>query len=272
MSLYKHSAAKSLLAAAAIALATVSGAASAADSQPTLEVLTVPSFIPFEIPQDDGSVGGFDMDILAEVADRAGFDYKVKTMTFSGIIPALQTKSADAAVAGITITQKRDQVVDFTVPYYQSGLQIMVPVSDNETKTLDDLKGKTISTKIGSTSYDYLTEYFGDSANIKTYPRSANMYMAVMIGAADASVYDLPNASYFVKTKGKGKVKMVGPLYEAQPYGLAFVAGSKWVEPASKALKSMIEDGTYAKIYKKYFGQNPPEGWFKKASSEVTWK
>src|SRR5699024_6120868 len=187
MSIYKNSVAKGLLVAAALALATVTGTASADDSEPTLEILTVPSFIPFEIPNDDGGVTGFDMDILAEVAKRAGFNYKVKTMTFSGIIPALQTKSADGAIAGITITKVRDKVVDFTAPYYQSGLQIMVPVSDNTTKDLDDLKGKTISTKIGSTSYDFLTDYFGDSANIKTFPRSANMYMAVMIGSADAS-------------------------------------------------------------------------------------
>lgn len=264
--------ANGLLAATLAAMTVFAGTAMAADDDATLQVLTVPAFIPFEIPHDDGTVGGFDMDILAEVAKRAGFDYTIKTMTFAGIIPALQTKSADAAIAGITITQVRDDVVDFTVPYYQSGLQIMVPTSDTTTKTLDDLKGKTISTKIGSTSYDFLTDYFGDSATIKTFPRSANMYMAVMIGAADASVYDLPNASYFAKTKGKGKVKMVGPLYEAQPYGIAFAAGSKWVEPASKALKSMVDDGTYAEIYKKYFGQNPPEGWFEKASSEVTWK
>lgn len=263
---------KCLLALAVVAMTAFAGTATAQDDQPTLEVLTVPSFIPFEIPQDDGSVGGFDMDILAEVAERAGFDYKIKTMTFSGIIPALQTHSADMAIAGITITKSRDQVVDFTVPYYQSGLKIMVGADETNIHKLEDLEGKSISTKIGSTSYDFLSQRFGSDTEIKTYPRSANMYMAVMIGAVDASVYDVPNAAYFVKTKGKGKVKLVGPLYKAQPYGLAFAAGSEWVDDASKALKSMIEDGTYAKIYKKYFGQNPPENWFENASSEVTWK
>lgn len=263
---------KSILTVALAATAIFAGTATAQDDQPTLEVLTVPAFIPFEIPTEDGGVKGFDMDILAEVAERAGFDYKIKTMTFSGIIPALQTRSSDLAIAGITITQNRDQVVDFTVPYYQSGLKIMVPADTTDVQTLEDLKGKTISTKIGSTSYKFLTEKFGDTATIKTFPRSANMYMAVMIGAADASVYDVPNAAYFVKTKGEGKVKLVGPLYEAQPYGLAFAAGSKWVEPASKALKSMVEDGTYAEIYSKWFGQQPPADWFEKASSEVTWK
>lgn len=274
MSVDKFTIRTCVLALAVVVLTVMAGPASAKNSKPTLEVLTVPAFVPFEIPSDKANVKvkGFDMDILAEVAQRAGFDYTVKTMTFSGIIPALQTQSADLALAGITITKKRDQVVDYSIPYYQSGLKIMVRKNEDDINSIDDLKGHSISTKIGSTSYEYLTNKFGDSAQIKAYPRSANMYMAVMIGAVDASVYDYPNAAYFVKTKGKGKVKLVGPLYEAQPYGIAFAQGSKWIKPANKALRSMMADGTYAQIYKKWFGQKPPKNWFKKASSEVTWK
>lgn len=252
---------KCLLALSVVALTTVAGTAAAAqDQKDTLNALTDPSFVPFEmLDEKTDTMVGFDMDILAAVAERAGFDYNLKTMSFSGIIPALQTGSADVAVAGMTITDKRAQVVDFTIPYYHSGLRIMVRGDEDGIQEMDDLKGHSISTKIGSTSYDYLTDHFGDDTKVTAYPRTSNMYMAMMQGAVDAAVYDAPNAAYFVQTKGQGKVKMVGPLYEAQPYGMAFVKGSKWVEPANKALKSMKEDGTYAEIYKKWFGKLPPK-------------
>lgn len=249
-----------VLAVALAAFAVFSGMASAKDDEPTLRALTDPSFVPFEmLDPETGKMVGFDMDILAEVAERAGFDYNLKTMSFRGIIPALQTGTADVAIAGITITQKREKVVDFTIPYYQSGLRIMVSAENDTIHKMSDLKGKTISTKIGSTSYEYLTDRFGEKTTIKAFPRTSQMYMAVVTGVVDAAVYDAPNVAYFAKTTGQGKVKVVGPLYEAQPYGIAFVEGSKWVDDANRALRSMKKDGTYAKIYKKWFGKMPPK-------------
>ncbi|HKJ95836.1 MAG TPA: transporter substrate-binding domain-containing protein [Gammaproteobacteria bacterium] len=245
--------------AAATALAFAGIVATTASAAPTIQAVTDPSFVPFEMmDQDSGKMVGFDMDILSEVAKRAGFDYKLRTMDFNGIIPALQTGNADVAIAGITITDKREKIVDFTDPYYDSGLRILVP-ANSDVKTLDDLKGMKIGTKIGSTSYDYLQKKFGDSADITPYPGSSDMYLALNSGSVDAVFYDAPNVSYFAKTKGKGRVKTVGPLYEGQKYGIAFKDGSKWVEPANKALASMKDDGTYADIYKKWFGELPPK-------------
>src|SRR5699024_5724087 len=112
---------KSILSFALVTMATVGGTAMAQDESATLQALTDPSFVPFEmLDQESGEMVGFDMDILAEVAKRAGFDYNLKTMSFSGIIPALQTGSADVAIAGMSITDARDEVVDFTTPYYHS--------------------------------------------------------------------------------------------------------------------------------------------------------
>lgn len=236
------------------------GWASAASDQTTLQAVTDPSFVPFEMKdQKSGKMTGFDMDILREVAKRAGFDYNLRTMDFNGIIPALQTGNADLALAGITITKPRGKVVDFSDPYYDSGLRILVPESNNSITTLDDLKGKTIATKIGSTSYDFLTKHFGNSATIKPYPATSDMYLALMSRSVDVVFYDAPNVAYFARTKGKGKAKVVGPLYEGQKYGIAFKKGSPWVEPTNKALASMKADGTYAKIYEKWFGKLPPK-------------
>src|SRR5690554_38830 len=198
-------------------------------SAETLRVVTDPSFVPFEMmDQETGEMIGFDMEIIAEVAERAGFDYNLNTMDFNGIIPALQTGNVDIAIAGITITDERKQIVDFSDPYYDSGLRILVREGDS-IEELSDLEGKRIGTKIGSTSYDFLTKNLEDNDGVTPYPGSSDMYMALMSGAVDAVFYDAPNVGYFASTRGAGKVKTVGPLYEGQQYGIALKKGSEWV-------------------------------------------
>ncbi len=239
------------------AAVTLNFVASAVNAE-TLKVVTDPSFVPFEMmDQKSGKMIGFDMDIIREVADRAGFDINLKTMDFNGIIPALQTGNVDIAIAGITITKEREKIVDFSDPYYDSGLRILVRNGENDIGKLDDLNGKKIGTKIGSTSYDYLTKNLSKNDGVTPYPGSSDMYMALMNHSVDAVLYDAPNVGYFSRTKGKGKVKTVGKLYEGQQYGIALKDGSKWVGPVNKALASIKEDGTYKKIYEKWFGDMP---------------
>jgi glutamine transport system substrate-binding protein len=226
----------------------------------TLDAVTDPSFVPFEMrDRETGEMVGFDMDILAEVAKRAGFDYELETMDFQGIIPALQTGNKQIAIAGITITEEREEVVDFSDPYYDSGLRLLVMADDDSIKTVEDLAGKSVGTKTGSTSHDYLRNELSDDVGVEPYPGSSDMYQALLGGAVDAVFYDAPNVGYFAQTKGKEQVKTVGPLYEGQQYGLALVEGSEWVDDVNDALASMKEDGTYDEIYKKWFGSLPDD-------------
>jgi len=243
----------SLIGCMAVAL-TAPGFAMAGD-KPTLNAVTDPSFVPFEMR--DRETG--EMDILAEVAERAGFDYNLETMDFQGIIPALQTGNKDIAIAGITITEEREQVVDFSDPYYDSGLRLLINADDDSIQTVEDLDGKSVGTKTGSTSHDYLRNKLEADADLEPYPGSSDMYQALLGGAVDAVFYDAPNVGYFAKTKGGDRVKTVGPLYEGQQYGLALVEGSEWVDDVNEALASMKEDGTYDEIYKKWFGSLPDE-------------
>ncbi len=247
---------KRLTRTAALAAALATGFGGLASAQEKLQAVTDPSFVPFEMmDKDSGEMVGFDMDILAEVAKRAGFEYNLRTMDFNGIIPAVQTGNAHVAIAGITITEEREKIVDFSDPYCDSGLRLLVP-ADSKVEAITDLKGLKVGTKIGSTSFDYLKAN-AEGADVTPYPGSADMYMALMSGSVDAVFYDAPNVGYFAKTKGGAKVKTVGPLYEGQQYGIAFNDGSEWVAAANKAIASMKEDGTYAEIYKKWFGAMP---------------
>ncbi len=241
----------------ALASAIGLGMASGAMAQDSVRVATDPSFVPFEMmDQETGEMTGFDMEIIREIGKRAGFEPNINTMDFNGIIPALQTGNVDIAIAGITITDERREIVDFSDPYYDSGLQILVGADQDGVKKIEDLEGMKIGTKIGSTSYDYLTEKFGDTAEITPYPGSADMYMALVGGSVDAVFYDAPNVGYFSQTKGEGRVKVVGPLYEGQQYGIAFPQGSDRVEAVNEALAAMREDGTYDEIHAKWFGKS----------------
>ena len=203
---------------ATLALTVAAGTASAE----TLRVVTDPSFVPFEMmDQETGEMIGFDMEIIREVADRAGFEIDLNTMDFNGIIPALQTGNVDIAIAGITITEEREEIVDFSDPYYDSGLRILVRQDNGKVEEISDLEGVKIGTKIGSTSYDYLMKTLDENDGVTPYPGSSDMYMALMSGAVDAVFYDAPNVGYFASTRGEGKVKTVGKLYEGQQYGIA---------------------------------------------------
>ncbi|ATJ84770.1 transporter substrate-binding domain-containing protein [Halomonas beimenensis] len=240
--------------ASCLGLALGLSATASADNH-VLDVVTDPSFVPFEMmDQDTGEMVGFDMDIIAEVAERAGFEYNLRTMDFNGIIPAVQTGNVDIAIAGITITDERAEIVDFSDPYYDSGLRLLVNADDDSIQNVEDLEGKSVGTKIGSTSYDFLQENLGDAADITPYPGSSDMYMALLGGSVDAVFYDAPNVGYFSQTRGEGRTQVVGPLYEGQQYGIVFVKGSEWVEPVNEALASMKEDGTYDEIHAKWFG------------------
>ena len=234
------------------------GSTTAFAQTPTVNVATDPSFVPFEmLDPETGEMIGFDMDIINEVADRAGFDVNLTTMEFSGIIPAVQTGSQEIAIAGTTITEERAQVVDFSDPYYDSGLQIIVRADNEEVSSIEDLEGLSVATKIGSTSYDFLQQELGEDADITPYPGTADMYMALLGRNIDAVFYDAPNVAYFSQTRGEGRTKVVGPLYEGQQYGIVFHKGSEWVEPTNEALAAMREDGTYNEIYTKWFGEAP---------------
>ncbi|MCG7591670.1 MULTISPECIES: transporter substrate-binding domain-containing protein [unclassified Halomonas] len=234
------------------------GSTTAFAQTPTVNVATDPSFVPFEmLDPDTGEMIGFDMDIINEVAERAGFEVNLTTMEFSGIIPAVQTGSQEIAIAGTTITEERAQVVDFSDPYYDSGLQIIVRADNEEVSSTEDLEGLSVATKIGSTSYDFLQQELGENADITPYPGTADMYMALLGRNVDAVLYDAPNVAYFSQTRGEGRTKVVGPLYEGQQYGIVFHKGSEWVEPTNEALAAMREDGTYDEIYTKWFGEAP---------------
>ncbi|AWK14990.1 glutamine ABC transporter substrate-binding protein GlnH [Candidatus Fukatsuia symbiotica] len=234
---------------------TLAFAVNTSSAQEKLVVATDTAFFPFEFKQGSTYVG-FDIDLWQAIAEELKLDYQLKPMDFSGIIPALQTKNVDLALAGITITDDRKKAIDFSDGYYDSGLLIMVKKDNDDIKSEADLQGKIVAVKSGTSSVDYA------KANVKSkilrqFPNIDNAYLELATGNANAVLHDAPNILYFIKTAGNGQFKTVGTPIKAQQYGVAFPSGSELREKVNDALKTLRAKGTYSAIYKKWFGVEP---------------
>lgn len=212
------------------------------------------NFMPFEF-KVDGKLTGFDVELWDAIAKDLGLDYQWQTMDFNGIIPALQSRSIDAAIAGITVKSEREKVVDFSYPYYDAGLIILVRADNEDIATIEDFEDKVVATKLGTTSADFLKTV--PTKDVKLLPNTDNLFMELLSGGADAVFFDSPPLLYYAKNQGQGKVKTVGPLYQGQSYGIAFPQGSELREQVTITLLKFMEDGTYAELYKKWFGTAP---------------
>jgi glutamine transport system substrate-binding protein len=219
-----------------------------------LVVATDTAFVPFEFKEGDKYVG-FDIDMWDAIAKEIGVTYTLQPMDFNGIIPALQTKQVDVALAGITIKEERQKVIDFSDGYYDSGFLLMVP-ADSDIKGADDLKGKILAVKTGTSATDYAKEHFTET-ELRQFPNVDNAYLELQTGRVDAAMHDTPNVLYYVATAGGGKVKAVGEQMMAHQYGIGFPKGSELVEKVNAALANMKKDGRYNEIYKKWFGAEP---------------
>lgn len=215
------------------------------------------SFVPFEyLNQETGKYEGFDIDLWSEIAKEIGVEYELQPMDFNGLIPALQSGSIDAALAAMTIKAEREEKVDFSIPYYDAGLLVLVRADEENIKSVDDLAGKVVATKTGTTSYNYSMAIKG-VGKVVPFPNIDGAYMELGNKGADAVVFDSPNVLYYAANKGKGKVKPVGDILQAEQYGIAFPTGSELTSKANDALNKMFEDGKYNEIYKKWFGKEP---------------
>ncbi|MFZ6045329.1 glutamine ABC transporter substrate-binding protein GlnH [Pseudomonas sp. CR3202] len=241
---------KAALAALAIAATTH---ANATDKE--LLVATDTAFVPFEFKQGDQYVG-FDIDLWAAIAKELGWKYTLKPMDFNGIIPALQTRNVDLALAGITIKEERKQAIDFSDGYYDSGFLLMVRSDNDSIKGEADVAGKTLAVKSGTSSADYAKANL-KASDLRQFPNIDNAYLELRTGRVDAAMHDTPNVLYYIKTAGEGQVKAVGQQMMAQQYGIGFPKGSDLREPVNGALKTLRENGTYAEIYRKWFGTDP---------------
>ncbi len=184
------------------------------------------NFMPFEFKGPDGKFTGFDIELWETIAKKLGLSYKFQPMDFNGIIPGLQTGNVDVGIAGMTITPERAKVVQFSNGYYTSGLKILVRDDEKGISKVEDLAGKVVAVKTGTSSVPFMKD-FGKAKELKQFPNNDGMFFELLSKGVDAVVFDMPVVTAFANSAGKGKAKVVGPLYEGQKYGIGFAQGNE---------------------------------------------
>lgn len=224
----------------------------------TLVVAHDVNFPPFEFLQGD-EYTGFDLDLLNAIAEVANFTPDYRAMDFNGIIPALQANQVDMAVAAMTIREDREEVVDFSTPYFRTGLVLAVKPDNNEIVNPEDLVGKSIAVKIGTSGDAYIRDLpYADEIQIDTYDSNNDTYLAVINGNDDATINDDSTLRFYINQEGEGSLKIVGELLTGDDYGIAVPEGNtETLEAVNAALMQLVADGTYDQIYEKWFGEAP---------------
>ncbi len=158
----------------------------------TLRVGSETVYPPFEfLDSNSGKYVGFDIDLIDEVAKRAGFEPQILSMGLDGLIPALMSGSIDVAVFALTITlEERAAKVDFTKPCYESGLSIMARKDDASIKGVKDLENKVLCAEIGSSGSVFMSKIKG--AKIRTFNSAGEAFLELNNKGREAIVNDKP--------------------------------------------------------------------------------
>jgi polar amino acid transport system substrate-binding protein len=144
------------------------------------------------------------------------------------------------------------------VAYFTATITAQMTVSQlsGDIRGPQDLPGKRIATISGSTSANYLREL---NLTPSKYSDIGECYKALESGGVQAVVFDAPVLLYYAAREGKGRVQVVGPVFRKENYGIAFPTGSQWRRPVNYALLKLKENGTYDRIYDKWFSDEPAE-------------
>ncbi|HIK56144.1 MAG TPA: basic amino acid ABC transporter substrate-binding protein [Synechococcales cyanobacterium M55_K2018_004] len=222
----------------------------------TLKIALDPTFPPFQSKNADGTLQGFDIDLINAIADAEGFAVDLQALPFDGIIPALQAGTMDATISTMTITKERAEVVDFTRPYFKAGLAIAVQESNTDITGFESLNGKRIAVQIGTTGEQEARKVPG--ADVRTFDNAPLALQELANGNVDAVINDAPVTLYALKSGQVNGLKVVGQLLTEEYYGMATPKGSPNLERLNSGLGTIIQNGKYREIYQKYFSGEPP--------------
>jgi len=229
-------------------------------AEKTYKIGTDVTFAPFEFQNEKNEYVGIDIDLLNAIADDQDFDVDLRPLGFDSSVQGVQSNQLDAMIAGMSITEERKKSFDFSDPYFDSGIQMAVKADDDETTSLDDLKGKTVGAKVGTESATFLEENKDKyEFDVKNYDDATGLYGAVKNGTVVAIFDDFPVLGYAIN-QGE-QLKLVGEPQKGNSYGFAVKKGEnkELLDKFNAGLKKMKESGEYDKIVAKYITSGSEE-------------
>ena len=214
-----------------------------------LTMSTNAAFPPYEMTADDGSFEGIDIEVAAAIADKLGLELQVDDMDFDAALLAAQNGKSDMVMAGVTVTDERQKVMDFSDTYAE-GIQSVIVPEDSDIASVDDLAGKTIGTQRGTTGYIYCTDDFGEDS-VVAYDNGLTAVQALNNGQVDAVVIDNAPAKEFVAANTG--LKILDTAYAQEDYAIGVAKGNTaLLDAINGALKELQADGTLQSIVDKY--------------------
>ncbi|MET8863309.1 ABC transporter substrate-binding protein [Nonomuraea sp. NPDC004580] len=227
-----------------------------------LTVCTNIPYEPFQFKDDSGKVVGFDVDIVDLAAKKLGVEQNIVDIDFAVIKSgaAMAAGKCDVAAAGMTITPERQQNIDFSEPYFDAT-QALLAKKGTGAKSLEDVKAKglKLGAQASTTGLDYVKKQGFDPTE---YADSAKELLALQAGQADVVVQDLPVVlTWLKKSDIAEKFELIASLDTGEQYGIGLKknADPTLLKTINEEIAKAKQDGTYEKIYVKWFGKKPGE-------------
>ena len=213
-----------------------------------LTMATNAAFPPYEMTTDAGDFEGIDIETSQAIADKLGLELQIDDMDFDAALLSVQQGKADIVMAGVTVTDERKAVMDFS-DSYATGIQSVIVPEGSDIASPDDLAGKKIGTQRGTTGYIYCSDDFGDE-NVVAYDDGLTAVQALNNGQVDAVVIDNAPAQEFIAANPG--LKILDTSYAEEDYAIGMAKGSSLEDAVNAALKELKADGTLQSIVDKY--------------------
>ena len=214
-----------------------------------LTMSTNAAFPPYESTDDNGNFVGIDIDVAAAIAEKLGLELQVDDMDFDAALLAAQNGKSDMVMAGVTVTEDRQRVMDFS-DSYATGIQSIIVKEDSDIASPDDLADKMIGTQRGTTGYIYCSDDFGDE-HVTPYDNGLTAVQALVNGQVDAVVIDNAPAKEFVEANPG--LKILDTAYAEEDYAIGVAKGNTaMLDAINGALEELKNDGTLQAIVDKY--------------------
>jgi polar amino acid transport system substrate-binding protein len=212
--------------------------------------------VPWEFQNAQGQYVGFEIDLVDEVAKRAGRSVQIENIPFNGLFPAVQSNRIQIAISSITITPRRLTTLGFAQPYYDADQSLSVAKA-SKIMSLEDLSGKTVGVDTASTGDIWATANkarykIGDIAR---YEGLAPAMLDLANGRIDGYISDLPAVAYYIKDKPQYRV--AARIASGERYSFMFAKNFADAAKIQAALTEMKRDGFVARTHAKWFGAPP---------------
>ncbi len=225
----------------------------ATEAPMNIKIATESSYKPFSYTDADGKLIGYEIELVDALCAQMKAECEVISQDWDGLIPGLNAQKFDAAIAGMSITPERKEVVDFSDPYFHSGIILIGKKGDDI--SIDSLKGQPIASQRSTVASQYLQDEHAD-ADIKLYDTQDNAYLDLTSGRVRGMMSDKVTGIDWLKTDAGKDYEVKGDEISSDDdaMGIAFRKGDPLVAKFNAALAELKDNGTYDQITGSYFG------------------